>query len=49
TNFFKTLYFLKKQNMIIAVFRNKHEDYAIQSLTLLCLVDYFEVIVGGYS
>ncbi|ABK89477.1 HAD family hydrolase [Francisella tularensis subsp. novicida] len=46
-NVFKTLDFLKQQNIKMAVVTNKHEEDAIQSLTHLGLVDYFEVIVGG--
>lgn len=43
----ETLEFLKSKNIKMAVVTNKHEDDAIQSLTHLGLVDYFEIIIGG--
>ncbi|AFJ43590.1 HAD-IA family hydrolase [Francisella orientalis] len=43
----ETLDFLKQQGIKMAVVTNKHEDDAIQSLTHLDLIGYFEVIVGG--
>ncbi|AIT09149.1 phosphoglycolate phosphatase [Candidatus Francisella endociliophora] len=46
-NVIETLDFLKQQNIKMAVVTNKHEEDAIQSLTHLGLIDYFEVIVGG--
>lgn len=46
-NVVETLDFLKEQNIKMAIVTNKHEEDAIQSLTHLGLIDYFEVIVGG--
>ena len=46
-NVSETLEFLKNKNIKMTVVTNKHEDDAIQSLTHLDLIDYFEVIVGG--
>ncbi|MEY8703276.1 HAD hydrolase-like protein [Francisella philomiragia] len=45
-NVIETLDFLKQQGIKMAVVTNKHEEDAIQSLTHLDLIDYFEVIVG---
>ncbi|QLE78499.1 HAD-IA family hydrolase [Francisella sp. Scap27] len=42
-----TLDYLKSKNIKMAVVTNKHEEDAIQSLTHLDLIDYFELIVGG--
>lgn len=42
-----TLEYLKSKNIKMAVVTNKHEEDAIQSLTHLGLVNYFETIVGG--
>ncbi|AXA33718.1 HAD-IA family hydrolase [Francisella adeliensis] len=42
-----TLNYLKSKNIKMAVVTNKHEEDAIQSLTHLDLIDYFELIVGG--
>ncbi|AJI75358.1 HAD hydrolase, IA, variant 1 family protein [Francisella philomiragia subsp. philomiragia ATCC 25015] len=46
-NVIETLDFLKQQGIKMAVVTNKHEEDAIQSLTHLDLINYFEVIVGG--
>ncbi|ALB01506.1 phosphoglycolate phosphatase [Francisella persica ATCC VR-331] len=46
-NVFETLDFLKQQNIKMAVVTNKHEEDAIQSLSHLNLLDYFDIIVGG--
>lgn len=46
-NVLETLEFLKSKDIKMAVVTNKHEDDAIQSLTHLGLIDYFEIIIGG--
>jgi phosphoglycolate phosphatase len=44
---FETLDYLKQQSIKMAIVTNKHQNDAIQSLTHLKLIDYFEIIVGG--
>ncbi|MFV9925483.1 MAG: HAD-IA family hydrolase [Francisella endosymbiont of Hyalomma scupense] len=46
-NVFETLDFLKQQNIKMAIVTNKHEEDAIQSLSHLNLLDYFDIIIGG--
>ena len=46
-NVIDILDYLKSKDIKMAVITNKHEEDAIQSLTHLNLIDYFEVIVGG--
>ena len=46
-NVFETLDFLKQQNIKMAIITNKHEEDAIQSLSHLNLLDYFDIIIGG--
>lgn len=46
---FETLDYLKQQSIKMAIVTNKHQNDAIQSLTHLKLIDYFEIIVGGDS
>ncbi len=46
-NVLKILELLKSKNIKMAVVTNKHEDDAIQSLTHLGLINYFEVVIGG--
>ncbi|MFV9972858.1 MAG: HAD-IA family hydrolase [Francisella endosymbiont of Hyalomma asiaticum] len=46
-NVFETLNFLKQQNIKMAIVTNKHKEDAIQSLSHLNLLDYFDIIIGG--
>ncbi|MED7819449.1 MULTISPECIES: HAD-IA family hydrolase [unclassified Francisella] len=43
----ETLEFLKSKNIKMVVVTNKYEQDAIESLTHLGLIDYFEMIIGG--